>query len=69
MKDICPCYGCTDRTATCHAECVDRYLPWSKRNEQRREAKKAVTDAEVVADSHRIGACRRTKKYKNVGGR
>lgn len=30
-----PCYGCTMRSARCHAECKD-YAEWAAENEQRR---------------------------------
>ena len=33
-----PCYGCTERSATCHAEC-EKYLAYRKQVDAQRDAR------------------------------
>ena len=32
----CPCYGCNDRSITCHSEC-EKYIDWKTEHDAERE--------------------------------
>lgn len=36
IKGDCPCYGCEDRSITCHSECK-KYIDWKAEHDARRE--------------------------------
>lgn len=44
-----PCLGCDERKLHCHSVCK-RYLEASKRNDEIREARRKVMDAERIYD-------------------
>ena len=46
-----PCYGCTDRVVSCHAEC-ERYLSWVKEQELNKACKEDVYQ-EYMRVTHR----------------
>lgn len=49
-----PCYGCTDRVVSCHAEC-ERYLSWVKEQELNKACKAKEEDMyqEYMRVTHR----------------
>ena len=42
------CYGCTERTATCHSTC-EKYLAFKRENEAKREAYRKMKEQENLA--------------------
>lgn len=69
MKDVCPCFGCKDRTAepNCHITCYERFIPWSERQEERkkRERDDRVKEGQYIAI--RTKSVRRSEKRRHKG--
>lgn len=38
MKNICPCYGCTEHKAGCHSGC-EKYAEWKTQHEAAKQAR------------------------------
>lgn len=56
MRDpvMCPCKGCEERTAECHARCK-KYAAWAKRHKawlEEVETEKYPEHYEYIADKH-----------------
>lgn len=66
MNDPCPCFGCKDRRAdpNCHGTCYDRYIPWTERQETRKEKERIAKKAEDEVVGHIINNFQKIKKSK-----
>ena len=65
----CPCKGCGDRSAECHAGC-ERYAEWSKekRQENAEEYKRNLAEYAIVAQYNKRHQ-RWLTQWKKKGGR
>ena len=57
-----PCFGCTERTATCHATChkQDGYIAWREQQRAERELNRKCT--EITIEGIRRMEGKRNKK-------
>lgn len=61
--DNSPCYGCQDRTGTCHSECK-KYLGYKQENDEKREKSFAERKSRNSLRSYHIDLARKIKKRK-----
>lgn len=50
MREENPCHHCTERTATCHADC-ERYHIWSAKHERERDERYEKRQQERAMDA------------------
>lgn len=69
MKDICPCFGCKERTAepNCHATCYEKYIPWQERQAVKAKRKREIVHSEARANEHIFGTIAYHQKRKKGG--
>ena len=63
----CPCKGCDNRSARCHAECLD-YAVWSDERSEEREKdhKRRNAEGEYLDHVHKVAY---SIKVRKKGGR
>ena len=64
MKTEVPCYGCDNRTETCHSSC-QLYIDWSTKRAEERETRIGSPNNEILRyESLRRYKLNKMKRYK-----
>lgn len=64
--DMCPCKGCTERTAepNCHGTCK-KYLSWTQTKQEAQDRKNAIKDPERAITEGAIAYIRKCRKKRH----
>lgn len=58
---VCPCFGCEDRKAGCHAGC-DKYTGWKAAHDAEKDERYRRELPEIMTTTYKVNTAIRNKK-------